>query len=391
MDANPHRPSPSDLSECPDFKRAEDSAYRALVLRKWGDYKNEVTFLGLTTQAIIRLAREHGVDPAEVSDEVYGRALGLYRSHVDDEPDDLLLPGRYGPASRASEIRGAVYLDTETTGLDRSGDEVLSLSVVDSHGMVLFDETFRPTRQESWPEAEAVNHISPADVADRPAISERVPQIQRIIDESGEVGGWRVGFDLDFLRAAGVVIGDKVPVRDASERFQRMWRSKEHQHLTDAARILGLSWNGRPHGSLADTLMTARVGEWLRGWEHHSQGTFWTLDELLEARWDSRGHEEPSLVGLRDEFRQTPLPVSPWMLDEIDDHLNLVGYLPAPERRLTVWEWLELDPGKASSARDPWGERLDERDESDFLDSLPSRPKSPVIPNGRDDGCERIR
>ena len=58
-----------------------------------------------------------------------------------------------------------VYLDTETTGLHpEEGDEILSLTIVDANGRLLFDERFKPKHKKEWPEAQAVNHISPDDV-----------------------------------------------------------------------------------------------------------------------------------------------------------------------------------------------------------------------------------
>lgn len=55
-----------------------------------------------------------------------------------------------------------VYLDTETTGLHpEEGDEILSLTIVDANGRLLFDERFKPKHKKEWPEAQAVNHISP--------------------------------------------------------------------------------------------------------------------------------------------------------------------------------------------------------------------------------------
>lgn len=46
-----------------------------------------------------------------------------------------------------------VYLDTETTGLHpEEGDEILSLTIVDANGRLLFDERFKPKHKKEWPE-----------------------------------------------------------------------------------------------------------------------------------------------------------------------------------------------------------------------------------------------
>lgn len=42
-----------------------------------------------------------------------------------------------------------VYLDTETTGLHpEEGDEILSLTIVDANGRLLFDERFKPKHKK---------------------------------------------------------------------------------------------------------------------------------------------------------------------------------------------------------------------------------------------------
>ena len=71
-----------------------------------------------------------------------------------------------------------VYLDTETTGLHpEEGDEILSLTIVDANGRLLFDERFKPKHKKEWPEAQAVNHISPDDVEHLTTIDAYIEQI----------------------------------------------------------------------------------------------------------------------------------------------------------------------------------------------------------------------
>ena len=55
----------------------------------------------------------------------------------------------------------AIIFDTETTGLDPRKDEILTLSVIDGDGKTLWDRAYRPSNVTVWPQAEAVNHISP--------------------------------------------------------------------------------------------------------------------------------------------------------------------------------------------------------------------------------------
>lgn len=97
-----------------------------------------------------------------------------------------------------------VYLDTETTGLHpEEGDEILSLTIVDANGRLLFDERFKPKYKKEWPEAQAVNHISPDDVEHLTTIDAYMEQICRILDRiADEIVGYNVAFDIGFLKAA---------------------------------------------------------------------------------------------------------------------------------------------------------------------------------------------
>lgn len=110
-----------------------------------------------------------------------------------------------------------VYLDTETTGLHpEEGDEILSLTIVDANGRLLFDERFKPKHKKEWPEAQAVNHISPDDVE----------HLTTIIDTMQE-----------FMDA-----------------FGNSNTGHRYQPLSMATERLGYNWTSAPHGSLPDTL-----------------------------------------------------------------------------------------------------------------------------------------
>ena len=97
-----------------------------------------------------------------------------------------------------------VYLDTETTGLHpEEGDEILSLTIVDANGRLLFDERFKPKHKKEWPEAQAVNHISTDDVEHLTTIDAYMEQICRILDRiADEIVGYNIAFDIGFLKAA---------------------------------------------------------------------------------------------------------------------------------------------------------------------------------------------
>lgn len=112
-----------------------------------------------------------------------------------------------------------VYLDTETTGLHpEEGDEILSLTIVDANGRLLFDERFKPKHKKEWPEAQAVNHISPDDVEHLTTIDAYMEQICRILDRiADEIVGYNVAFDIGFLKAAGATINPDAAIIDTMQ------------------------------------------------------------------------------------------------------------------------------------------------------------------------------
>lgn len=138
-----------------------------------------------------------------------------------------------------------VYLDTETTGLHpEEGDEILSLTIVDANGRLLFDERFKPKHKKEWPEAQAVNHISPDDVEHLTTIDAYMEQICRILDRIAvEIVGYNVAFDIGFLKAAGATINPDAAIIDTMQEFMDAFGNSNtghrYQPLSMAAERLG--------------------------------------------------------------------------------------------------------------------------------------------------------
>ena len=86
------------------------------------------------------------------------------------------LPGR--ASWWPTPARGSI-LDTETTGLD-SGDEIIQIAILNPEGEVLLDELVKPY-VEITAEAESVNGISPAMVADKPGFAAIAGQVFEIL------------------------------------------------------------------------------------------------------------------------------------------------------------------------------------------------------------------
>lgn len=156
-----------------------------------------------------------------------------------------------------------ISIDTETTGLDSSVDEILQVSIVDKSGNPLYDCYFKPRNHTEWTEAEKVNHITPEMVRDFPDISIARTIINRILASAEKIIGYNTPFDLEFLAAAGVEIPADAEIVDVMQMFSEIkgdWDEvrggyKWHK-LTECAEYYGYEWSGAAHDSLEDARAT---------------------------------------------------------------------------------------------------------------------------------------
>lgn len=226
-----------------------------------------------------------------------------------------------------------IYFDTETTGLhpgDGRGDEIITLSIVGGDGEVLHDATYRPRWNSEWPEAEAIHGISPADVADMPTIEADLPRIAEIFDSSDEVCGYNVGFDLSFLAVLGITPREDAEIIDTMQLYAPIhgdWNDYYEDYkwckLTVAADEIGYEWTGNAHGSLADTLATKAVQEWIErdrartesGYGMSVLGEFqsaYRRKEPAEGETAYAVHRSTSWQGTDDDHRPTKKTVEDW-------------------------------------------------------------------------------
>jgi len=169
----------------------------------------------------------------------------------------------------ASSCKKKIFvIDTETTGLDPSGNELLQVSVIDSNQNILFDSYFKPT-VNSWAEAEKVNGISYEMVKNSPSVSERVEKINEILKQADVIMGYNVYFDLDFLKANGITVSKEIEIIDVMDLFAEIYeewsdyyQGYKWQSLETATRYYDYDWNCRSeqaHNSLADCFATLYV------------------------------------------------------------------------------------------------------------------------------------
>lgn len=162
---------------------------------------------------------------------------------------------------RRIEPSRIVVFDTETTGTDKERDEILQISMIDGTGAVLLSTYVKPTHTDAWPEAEAINKIGPAMVADAPTFDEIRARVSEIIRSADLLVGYNLSFDLGFIRAAGVSKRQKTLTFDVMKEFAPVageWSDWKHdwkwQRLSSCAAHYGYTFSA--HDALEDTKAT---------------------------------------------------------------------------------------------------------------------------------------
>lgn len=155
-----------------------------------------------------------------------------------------------------------IVFDIETTGFDFEKDDILQMSIVDGNGKTLLNEYFSPVHREQWEEAEAVNHISPAMVADKPKLEEFVPIIQSIVEAADLVVGYnQIGFDCPFIEAATGISFERKEMVDVMLEFAPIygeWNDYYNDYKWKSLSVCASHYHYefKPHNSLEDTLAT---------------------------------------------------------------------------------------------------------------------------------------
>lgn len=155
-----------------------------------------------------------------------------------------------------------VVLDVESTGKDRSVDQIIELCLCLGINADAESHTWRirPTR-EIHAEATAVHGISAADLATCPSFADASPKFRPLLDAAGVIIGYNVAFDLDMIQAefsrakmAPLDLADKQIVD-----VLRLWHHVEPRTLVAAhAKFCGESLVDA-HQASADVAATARV------------------------------------------------------------------------------------------------------------------------------------
>ena len=164
---------------------------------------------------------------------------------------------------RRIEPKKIIVLDTETTGINAASDEILSLTIIDLEGNVLFNELINPVKRQRWPKAEEVNGISPSMVKGKKHLTDYEDTICGIWNSAELVVGYNVSFDTKFLYASGLPL-KQLPEFDVMKEFapiHGVWNNYHQDYqwakLYQCAEHYGIT-DFEAHTSLGDTEATRK-------------------------------------------------------------------------------------------------------------------------------------
>jgi len=158
-----------------------------------------------------------------------------------------------------------IIFDLETTGFypkhPNNPDEILQISIISEDGDILINTYVKPVKKTSWPDAQAVNKISPEMVMNAPTLADIKGKVQSIIDRADTFITYNGDFDISFLECAGISIPKNIIHEDVMKMFAPVygiWNRKRAEYrwqkLTTCAEYFNYSYHA--HDSLEDCKAT---------------------------------------------------------------------------------------------------------------------------------------
>ncbi|HYD60556.1 MAG TPA: 3'-5' exonuclease [Noviherbaspirillum sp.] len=155
--------------------------------------------------------------------------------------------------------QNALFLDTETTGLDE-GAEIIEIAILDSAGAVLLESLVRPTIPIPA-DATAIHGLTDADLEAAPTWPAIAPVVAEILDRRLVVAH-NAGFDSRMLRQTCRRFGLEAPAATWLCTMQMLteWNGGRWPKLGEAARLAGADLRNLPrHRARYDAEICRRI------------------------------------------------------------------------------------------------------------------------------------
>lgn len=232
---------------------------QVFVLYLWSDEVRPMTDKELAKYRAENRERRNYNAKVKLANELKLVKDDIYRKAVFD-----VIKKTFSSASDNSDKKYKyIVLDTETTGLRSSVDELLQVSIIDSEGNTLFDEYINPLVATHWDDATAINGITPKMVSDKHNIIEHKQELIDILNSTDVIVGYNTQFDLDFLSSVGIenknakvvdVMLDFAPIYG---EWSENYGCYKWQKLTTCADYYNYDWGeDNAHNSLSDCRAT---------------------------------------------------------------------------------------------------------------------------------------
>ena len=159
-----------------------------------------------------------------------------------------------------------LFFDLELTGV-YSHDEIISISIVDGNEQLIMDTLIKPVHTKRWKRTEKIHGITPAMVQDAPTLKELTPRIKEIFAAADHIIAYGVSTDYSHIKNIYATEQEQLALHDkvrcCANEFVRYTHEHrpdvQHAALVDAMECFGVTWDGIPHSSVADTFACCRV------------------------------------------------------------------------------------------------------------------------------------
>lgn len=176
-----------------------------------------------------------------------------------------------------------LFLDTETTGLNPPGDQLVEIGLVDEAGEIIFHSLINPGVPIP-PDATAVHGITNEMIRDAPSFDRISSKLRNLLLNDGKVVIFNAEFDVSFFPAQ---FFDQIQVNCALDRYRLSFGRR--RKLERVAKAAGHVWTGAVHRAVADALACRSVWKWLDAATGASEWRYDNLDddELARQAWSA--------------------------------------------------------------------------------------------------------